>query len=134
MEVNRIVLDSGALTALARGDETVRRFIEKAIDAKKEVTLPTVVVAESMTGTPIDAPVQRVLAIIASTSVPLSEILARNAGALQFAAGRPRRDTNDAIVVATADAEPNSVILTGDPDDLEVLAAVRGLSRVVSIA
>jgi predicted nucleic acid-binding protein len=98
------------------------------------VTLPTVVVAESMTGTPIDAPVQRVLAIIASTSVPLSEILARNAGALQFAAGRPRRDTNDAIVVATADAEPNSVILTGDPDDLEVLAAVRGLSRVVSIA
>jgi hypothetical protein len=98
------------------------------------VTLPTVVVAESMTGTPIDAPVQRVLAIIASTSVPLSEILARNAGALRFAADRPRRDTIDAIVVATADAEPNSVILTGDPDDLEVLAGVRGLSRVVSIA
>jgi hypothetical protein len=93
--------------------------------------VPTVVVADSTTGGgPRDTNVNRLLkaALIADCDVGT----ARAAAALRFVAGSGP-GTVDAIVVATADRMPGSVVLTGDPSDLERLAGVRRLSRVVDI-
>lgn len=133
MGANRCVLDSGALTALAEKDDGIRRYIERAIQEKAEIVVPTVVIAETTTGTPRDASLNRLLAAFGPTLVVLTESLARDAGSLRYRAHRPVRDTIDAIVVATADAVSGSTILTGDIGDLGALASVRGRSAVLSL-
>ena len=127
-----INLDSGALSALAAQDEPVREFIARAIAQKAQIVVPAVVVAESTTGTARDAAANRVLAAF-SEIAGVTERRAREAGALRFAAQRPRGDTVDALVVAEADSRLAAVVLTSDPEDLRALAAVRGRTRVVSI-
>lgn len=63
--------------------------------------------------------------------VDLDEQLARKAATLRTAVRGS--GVVDAVVVATADLEPRSVVLTGDADDLRPLAAVRGRSRVLPL-
>jgi len=94
--------------------------------------VPTVVIAESTTGTARDAGVSRAVNAVERVA-PLTEQIARSAGALRYAAGRPRCDLIDAIVVATADAYAGAVIVTADPGDMSALAAVRGRSAVVTL-
>ena len=82
---------------------------------------PTVVVAEVTTGEgPRDARTNRVLSNL--QLIPVSEKMARRAGALRFRARRP--ETVDALVVATAEATLGGIVLTGDAEDLEALAGV----------
>ncbi|MGH7757040.1 MAG: type II toxin-antitoxin system VapC family toxin [Vulcanimicrobiaceae bacterium] len=133
MAGSRIVLDSGALSALAARDGRVVAILRKAIEEKSEIAVPTVVIAESTTGTPRDAPTKAVLRALASVVVPLSEPLARAAGALRYRARRSGADTADAIVVATADASRGSIVLTCDPADMRSLVAVEGKSVVLSV-
>jgi predicted nucleic acid-binding protein len=129
---DRIILDSGALSALARGKGRVRRYIERAIEDETEVALPTVVIAESTTGAPRDADLNRVVGALDLVIIGLDEKLARDAGSLRYRARRPNSDTIDAIVVATGDLAAGSTILTGDLDDVTALSAVRGRTLVVS--
>jgi len=79
-----------------------------------------VVIAECVTGHgPRDANTNRVLARL--TVMPTTESIARRAGQLRFQA-RMARATLDALVVATAEADGGSIVITGDPTDLTALA------------
>ena len=129
MESDRVVLDSGAVSALSRNDERIRLALTGAIRSGARVTVPTAVIAESTTGDPRrDAATNRVLKL--ATPVSLDERLARKSAAIRHAMRARRSGTIDAIVVATADHVAGSVILTTDPHDLLPLAAVTGRSSV----
>jgi len=115
----RLILDVGAVIALARNDPRARAFVQRAVELDAEVRVPVVVLAETLRGNERDAVVHRVLKAV-SESVPIDETVGRRAGTLL---GRARRsDTVDAIVVAEAIEAGGAEILTGDADDLTVLA------------
>lgn len=117
---HRLILDSGAVIALARGDRRAFTFLALSLEFRALVEIPVVVVAETIRGGPRDAPINRLLKTIGS--VPETrEIHGRTAGKL-LAAARSAH-TVDALVVAHAVEGGGAHILTGDPDDLERLAA-----------
>ena len=124
----RLILDSGAVIALARKDLRTSAIVQRAIDARHEVLVPAVVIAETIRGHgPRDAPVNRVLNAIGA-SFPTDESPARTAGSLLGKA--KSRGTIDALVVAAAIHAGGGRILTSDPSDLAPLASGR---REVSI-
>ena len=136
MASNAVVLDSGALSALAETKKPARfavRFaLRQALKSGADVLVPTVVIAESTTGdSRLDANVNRTLKAL--TLVDLDERIARNAAALRFANRTRRSGTVDAIVVATADRVPGSCVLTADPNDLRPLAAVADRTTIVPL-
>jgi predicted nucleic acid-binding protein len=129
VEHRRIVLDSGALSALAKEDEKVRNALAKAVKAGAEINVPTAVIVESTSGDHRrDAATNRILNI--ATPIVLDESLARRAASLRHAVRARRSGTVDAIVVATADDMAGTVIFTTDRHDIAALAAVRRRSRV----
>lgn len=116
----RLILDSGAVIALSRGDQRARAFLARALELGVPVEIPVVVVAETVRGGPRDAPVHRVLKAVGS--VPEArEIHGRTAGSLLGAARSS--GTVDALVVAHAVVGGGAQVLTGDREDLEHLAA-----------
>lgn len=132
MAGDAVVLDSGALSALAEGNKTLLNAIKKDLTEGGEVYIPSAVIAESLSGDQrrdvrMNALLKGILV------VDLDAKLARAAAALRHA-NRPRRcGTIDAIVVATADRIPATRLLTTDAGDLRPLAAVHGRSIVVSV-
>ncbi|HVT59068.1 MAG TPA: PIN domain-containing protein [Thermoanaerobaculia bacterium] len=117
----RLILDSGAVIALARGDQRARAFLARALELGAPVAIPVVVLAETVRGGPRDAPVNRVLRAVGS--VPEArEVHGRIAGELLGAARSA--ETVDALVVAHAVAAGGAHILTGDREDLVRLAAL----------
>ena len=111
-----IVLDSGAVIGLARGNRDIRAFVTRADERGDTVVVPMVVVAETVRGNgPRDAPVNMTLAQF-EPHLPLDEPTARLAGALLGAAGS--NATIDAIVAAEAIQRRPSALLTSDPVDL----------------
>jgi predicted nucleic acid-binding protein len=129
VENRRVVLDSGAVSALAKEDKEVRNALAKAIKAGAKITVPTAVIAESTTGDHRrDTATNRILRL--ATPIDLSERLARRAATLRFAVRARRSGTVDAIVVATADDMRGSVIFTTDGHDIVGLANVERRSRV----
>lgn len=115
----RLILDAGAVIALARGERKAKAFLARALELMAPVEIPVVVVAETIRGGPRDAPVNRVLKAVGS--VPEArEIHGRTAGQLLGAARSAA--TIDALVVAQAVAGGGAQILTGDREDLERLA------------
>lgn len=116
----RLILDSGAVIALARGDQRARAFLARSLELGTTVEIPVVVVAETVRGGPRDAPVHRLLKAVGS--VPAArESHGRTAGRLLGAARSST--TVDALVVAQAVEAGRAHILTGDREDLERLAA-----------
>lgn len=116
----RLILDSGAVIALSRGDQRARAFIARALEVGAPVEVPVVVVAETLRGGARDAPVHRVLKAV--DAVPeIHEEHGRTAGKLLGAAKSTA--TVDALVVAQAVLAGGAHVLTGDVDDLERLAA-----------
>lgn len=115
-----LILDSGALIALSRGDQRARAFVDRALETNSELHVPSVVIAETVRGRgPRDAPVNRVLSAIDSV-LPIDESTGRVAGRLL---GRARSNqTIDALVVGCAIELGGGRILTRDPDDLKPLA------------
>jgi predicted nucleic acid-binding protein len=117
---HRLILDSGAVIALARGDRRAFTFLALSLELRAPVEIPVVVVAETLRGGSRDAPVNRLLKAVGS--VPTAhEFHGRTAGRL-LAAARSAH-TVDALVVAQALEGGGAHILTGDPDDFERLAA-----------
>jgi predicted nucleic acid-binding protein len=129
---SRIVLDSGALSALAAGDGTALSTVRKAVEDESQIVVPSVVIAESTTASARDATTNLVLRALSAVVIPLDEPLARAAGSLRYRARRPTSDTIDAVIVATADSSRGSIILTGDDADIRRLASVEGKSVVLS--
>jgi predicted nucleic acid-binding protein len=116
----RLILDSGAVIALARGEQRARAFLARALTLEALVEVPVVVVAETVRGGARDAPVNRVLKAVGA--VPEArEIHGRSAGRLLAAAGSTA--TVDALVIAQAAEAGGAHVLTGDREDLERLAA-----------
>jgi predicted nucleic acid-binding protein len=115
-----LILDSGAVIALARGDQRARAFVDRALETGAELLIPSVVIAETVRGRgPRDAPVNRVLTAVDSVLVA-DESAGRTAGALL---GRARSsETIDALVVGNAIQLGGGRILTSDPDDMRQLA------------
>jgi predicted nucleic acid-binding protein len=116
----RLILDAGAVIGLSRADVRPRAVLAAALEAGADVSVPAVVVAETVRGGPADAPVNRVLKAVGGIDVA-DEAIGRTAGRLLGSAGPPA--TVDAIVVATAIEAGGAVILTGDSGDLGLLAA-----------
>ncbi len=128
MATNRFLLDSGALTALAEDYKRLRLFLEAAVADDADIVVPTIVIAESTTGGHRDAKVNRVL--VKCDILDLTESIARDAARLRTAlrgAG-----IADAIIIATADRERGTTVLTSDPADLTALAVITNRSAVVS--
>ena len=115
----RLILDSGAVIALSRGEQRARAFLARAVELGAPVEVPAGVVAETVRGGPRDAPVNRVLKAV--DAVPAAtEALGRVAGDLLGKAASSA--TVDALVVAQAVAAGGAHVLTADVDDLEPLA------------
>ena len=115
----RLILDSGAVIALSRNDQRARATLAAAWEAAVEVSIPSLVVAETVRGSAKDAPVNRVIKAVGEVR-PADEGTGRVAGGLLGAARS--NSTVDAVVVASAIELGGGVVLTGDPDDLEALA------------
>ena len=117
----RLLLDSGAIIALAAGSERARRFLQRAARERILAVIPAVVIAETTRGGPRDALVNRVIKAVDEVA-PITEAVAREAGRL-LAATRLANATIDALVVAMATRREPTIILTGDLDHIRVLAA-----------
>lgn len=116
---HRLILDSGAVIALARHDVRARAALTAAWEVSADVIVPAVVVAETVRGGARDAPVNRVLNAVGNLA-PTTEDRARTAGALL---ARAKSDAAiDALVVAEAVQRGGGLVLTGDRDDLAALA------------
>lgn len=127
----RVVLDSGALSAISTSPVQLRALLQSQFDGVLEFVVPSVVLAESLTETPRDARTNAALALM--TIVDIDEPIARAAAKIRHARRLRRASTIDALVVACADHELGSVIVTGDPEDLRPLASEHARSRVISI-
>jgi predicted nucleic acid-binding protein len=119
----RVVLDSGALTAITGRSVTARAWLDLLVEHEGGVAVPAAVLVECTTGHPgRDAEVNRVLKRLLPGGAPTSidDETARRAGALRFAARRD--DGIDALVAAEATrSHRRCVVLTTDPDDLRAL-------------
>lgn len=118
--MNALVLDSGAVTGLARQSRQASESIR--LVGNKELwsaVVPSVVLVECLTGKQhTDATVNQFLKKCTVLDGP-QEKMARRAATLRTLAGRG--SAVDAVVVAMA--EPGGAVLTGDVKDLKALAA-----------
>jgi hypothetical protein len=115
-----IVLDSGAVSAIAHADRLLRERVARLARRSGDPFLvPATVIIETTTGAAgRDASVNRLLK--GCEVVLVGETLARRAATLRHASGRG--SAVDASVVATAELRGGGVVLTGDLRDLEALA------------
>lgn len=113
-----LVLDSGAVSALAEGDPRVRRIAARARAADLPLRTSAAVVAEVTGRGAPDTPTNRVLSGL--DIVEVGERLARLAGALRHHSGVSA--TVDALVIATAVVSGGGVVLSADTDDMSRLA------------
>ncbi len=117
-----MVLDSEALSALARKAPGMAELLEAARRQDQRVIAPTVVLAEVMTGTARDAAVWN--AVKRLPLIDLEPRMAARAGALRQSATRRRKKrdlTVDAMVAAVAVECAPAVVVTADPDDFRLL-------------
>ena len=119
-----IVLDSGVIDQVNANPE-FRWLLRDLIENGWVPVIPTVVLAETITGRAQDAPVNQ--AVKRLGTVDTTEATARRAGQLRFAVQRSgaRRIPSgiDAIVAAHASDAERSVVFTTDPTDIRRLLA-----------
>lgn len=115
-----LIIDAGALIALARNDYRVRSYLIVAHERGVDVLVPPIVVTQTIRGAPQDALINRLLKSRGVAVPVVGEDLARQAGRLLATSGL--RDAADAQIVAEAARSAPSTILTGDPGDLRRLA------------
>jgi len=97
------------------------------------VRVPSAVLVELYRGAGTDEAIDRVLKRGFARVVTTGVRVARIAGHLLAVAGRDSESAVDALVVATAVRLGGGLVLTHDPDDLELLAADHPNVRVVAI-
>ena len=133
-----VVLDAEALTALADKrcprNEEVRAALRAAVRLRRDVVVPAVILAELYRGPHhnqmVDACLSRETGIFVRNT---DRLLARLVGGILAAAGAGSEDLADAHVVAVAVELGGGLALTGDPDDLERLAASYRNVTVISL-
>jgi hypothetical protein len=134
-----LILDSEALNALARARERpalalrARAILAVAHEERALVRVPAPVLAEVCRGGARDAPIDHVLNDRGIIVAPLTESIARRAGALLARTKLSSAHAVDAFVVATAIELGPAIVATHDPVDMKRLAASFGDVRVVTI-
>lgn len=125
-----IVLDSGVLDR-ATTDRDFRLLLRDLVERDWDVCVPTVVLAESLSGLPTDAPANQALARFGTedTAPPTARLAGRLRGAVIRAGGRRTPSGIDAIVAAHAVEAGAGVVFTTDPADLRRLLV--DLPRIV---
>ncbi len=116
-----LILDAGAVIALARGDRRMRSLVTVAREEAGMVVVPAIVVTQTVRGMDRDAAVNRVLKTVWVPFVGLR--LARVAGALLASAGT--NDAADGQVVAEAIRNAPCLLATSDPIDMTRLLGDR---------
>lgn len=125
------VLDSGGLSAWARRKPPAEllSLLEVAARSGGVAVVPTVTVAESTTGRPVDdARINQLLRRAVTDDCTLGR--ARGAAVLRHRCARAVSAV-DAIVAATATARPLAAVATSDPADLGAL--LDGADRPVPV-
>jgi hypothetical protein len=115
-----LVLDSGALIALERNDRATWRRFKEALLAGEVAVTHGGVVGQAWRGGAKQASLAR--ALVSMDVRPLDDALGRAAGVLLAAAGRS--DVVDAALVLLA--RDRDRIITSDPEDIDLLAAIAG--------
>ena len=123
---NGITFDTGALIALERRGQRMRKILERATEQKVRITVPAAVVTEWWRSR--NDIRERILAGVRVE--PLSEGLARVAG--EALAAVKGATPIDAIVMASA-AQRGDVVYTADVADLAKLAGYFRAVRVLGI-
>ena len=126
----RLVLDTGALIALERGDPRARAQLGAASRRGYAIVVPVLVVMEALEHARSPARLNQVLAAL-DAELPLLSATARQVAGLKTRAGAGS-DT-DAVVVLEALAVPGSAVLTGDPDHIHALLEVSGSAGRVPV-
>lgn len=125
--MSAVVLDAEALNVLvagAQGERIVRTWLEAARRTGGDVLVPAAVLAELYRTARHEAAVDSLLAREPGFAIANTDRhLARSIGRLLAQSGRGSADHVDATVVAVAVGQANSVIITGDSDDIEAIAA-----------
>lgn len=127
---DRLILDAGALIALARGDTRARSLLEIALDEGSELLVPTPVLAQVHRAGHDHAHMDRVLGSI-DEYLPTTVKVARQAGELLGRAGHS--DAIDGIVAAEALNGAPAAIMTSDLTDITDLVEAGGGSRRVAV-
>jgi predicted nucleic acid-binding protein len=127
---DRLILDAGALIALARGDTRARAVIELALDEGLLIQVPTPVLAQVHRGGRNHASSDRLLQSV-DEFLATTERIARDSGELLGKAGLS--DAIDAIVAAEALDGAPAAVLTSDPVDITDLVEVGGGQMRVSV-
>lgn len=125
-----LLLDAGALSSAAGGDDRVRAELSLAEQLGVDVHVSSVTLTETLRGHRRDT---RIHAVLAGTDQEaVTPQLGRAAG--ELLGQTDRDDTVDAIVAVTAASLGARVrLLTGDPDDLNALTANMANVSVVPI-
>ncbi len=113
-----IVLDTGALIALERGDKRMIALLRRALAQGRAFRVPAGVVGQAWRNGRVQVTLGRFLRNEGVEIVPLDEQLARSCGQLCGAASAS--DVIDASVVIVA-RERQDLIVTSDPGDLRHL-------------
>jgi hypothetical protein len=113
-----IVLDTGALIALERGDKRMIALLRRALAQGRAFRVPAGVVGQAWRNGRVQVILGRFLRSEGVEIVPLDEQLARSCGELCGAASAS--DVIDASVVIVA-RERQDLIVTSDPGDLRHL-------------
>ena len=124
----KVVLDQAAVNALAQGPSDAQRQVRRAMTAalrlRRDVSVPTVILAELYRGAGRN---QMVDAMLSRETEALElrdtdRVLARLVGGVLAAANAGSEDLADAHVVAVAVEAGGGIVLTVDQDDLSRLA------------
>ena len=124
-----LILDSEALNALANAGDRgslalrARAIARVAHERGALLRVPAAVLAEVCRGSRFDAAINHLLKRGAIHVADLTREIAQRAGGLLSRARMPSASAIDAFVVATALEFENSVIATGDAQDLKRLSA-----------
>ena len=127
----RLVMDAGAILAMARGDLVARAALVRATREGYLVVLPTPVVAQVHRGGRTRAGMDRVLSAV-EFYLPTSLGTAWLAGELLGRSGLS--DAVDGIVVAEALTGSVATILTSDPGDMARLVESGGTAAEVYVS
>lgn len=126
-----MVLDSGVLDR-ATTDREFRWVLRELVEAEWDPVVPTVVLAEAITGRRSDAPTNQAVKRLGTQDTDAAT--ARRAGtmraAVRRAGGRRVPGGIDAIVAAHAANAGRGVVFTTDPIDLRRLLADHPAIRV----
>lgn len=133
-----LVLDAGAMSALSgrpkKRNQEVRAALRAAQRLRHDVLVPAVVLAELYRGPQHNQMVDACLSRETGIEVrDTDRLLARLVGGVLAAAGADSQLLADAHVIATAIDRGGGAVLTGDPGDLERLAAAYGNILVVEL-